>query len=173
MKIKEGGVMDIQIGAQVKIINPDDTAEYGIEVGDEGVVVWIGEYASYGVCIPKKSDVYAYALNDLEIIKPFQVPEGFILVERERLDEFYQDDDEPENFCSNINEIDILGENLDIGDVMIINKITSAHVSTEKLYAVLVECDPVAPYFKRTTLKVFDDYDDAHKTMIEAAQEPK
>lgn len=128
--------MDIQIGAQVKIINPDDTAEYGVEVGDEGVVVWIGEYASYGVCIPKKSDVYAYALNDLEVIKPFQVPEGFVLVEKSKIRTWYQDDDEPENFCNSESDLNCLGDCLDDDDIIAVNIHESAHISTRKVFGV-------------------------------------
>ena len=91
--------------------------------------------------------------------KKHAIPDTHILIEKSKLESFYQDDNEPENFCSSINEIDVLGEHLDIGESMIINKTTSAYVSTEKLFAVLVECDPVAPWFKKTTLKIVNQDD--------------
>lgn len=68
--------MDIQIGTQVKIINPDDTSEYGVVTGDEGVVVWVGEFGTvFGVCIPKKGDVWSFVSNQLKITSNFAVPE--------------------------------------------------------------------------------------------------
>lgn len=77
----------IVIGTQVKIINPDDTAEYEVEAGDKGVVVWVGDFGTiFGVCIPVKSDVWSFEPCQFEVISneaPNQasaVPEGFVML---------------------------------------------------------------------------------------------
>lgn len=61
-------------------------------------------------------------------------PEGFVLVPKEKITHFWQDADEPENFCSEESDFDDLGDCIDLGDIMEINKHTQAHIKTEKLY---------------------------------------
>lgn len=59
----------IVIGTQVKIIDPDDTSEYGVEAGDKGVVVWVGDFGTiFGVCIPAKLDVWSFEPCQFEVI---------------------------------------------------------------------------------------------------------
>ena len=41
-------------------------------------------------------------------------PEGFVLVPKDKISHFYQDNDEPENFCNSSNDWDCLGEGMDI-----------------------------------------------------------
>lgn len=61
------------------------------------------------------------------------IPEGFVLVPKDQITSFWQDADEPENFCSKADNFDALGDCIDLGDIMEINKHTQAHISTEKL----------------------------------------
>lgn len=60
--------------------------------------------------------------------------EGFVLVEKSKISYFYQDSDEPENFCSSESDFDSLGDCIDLGEIMEINKHTQAHIQTEKLF---------------------------------------
>ena len=62
------------------------------------------------------------------------VPEGFILVPKENISCYWQDNDEPENFCSNESDFDCLGDCIDLGEIMEINKFTQAHVNKEILF---------------------------------------
>ena len=62
------------------------------------------------------------------------VPEGFVLVPKEKISYFWQDNDEPENFCSNESDFDCLGDCIDLGEIIEINKFTQAHVNKEKLF---------------------------------------
>lgn len=62
-------ISNIVIGTHVKIINPDDTADYGVELGDKGVVVWVSDSGTvFGVCIPVKGDVWSFESYQLEVI---------------------------------------------------------------------------------------------------------
>lgn len=61
------------------------------------------------------------------------IPEGFVLVPKDQITSFWQDAGEPENFCSTADNFDALGDCIDLGDIMEINKHTQAHISTEKL----------------------------------------
>lgn len=62
------------------------------------------------------------------------VPEGFVLVPKENIFCYWQDNDEPENLCSNESDFDCLGDLIDLGEIMEINKFTQAHVDKEKLF---------------------------------------
>ncbi|MEQ1095306.1 hypothetical protein [Acinetobacter johnsonii] len=62
------------------------------------------------------------------------VPEGFVLVPKENISCYWQDNDEPENFCSNESDFDCLGDCIDLGEIMEINKFTQAHVNKEILF---------------------------------------
>lgn len=62
------------------------------------------------------------------------VPEGFVLVPKEKFNVFWQDDDEPENFCSSETGFNSLGDCIDIGEVMNVKKHTLAHIETEILW---------------------------------------
>ena len=62
------------------------------------------------------------------------VQEGFVLVQKENISCYWQDNDEPENFCSNESDFDCLGDCIDLGEIMEINKFTQAHVNKEILF---------------------------------------
>lgn len=62
------------------------------------------------------------------------VPEGFVLVPKENISCYWQNNDEPENFCSNESDFDCLGDCIDLGEIMEINKFTQAHVNKEILF---------------------------------------
>lgn len=66
------------------------------------------------------------------------VPEGYVVVPTTNVHTFYQDDDEPENCCNDESELDLLGDCLDDGDIIIVNKITSAQLPSEKFYGTWV-----------------------------------
>ena len=66
--------------------------------------------------------------------QPQAVPEGFVLVPKENIFCYWQDNDEPENFCSNESDFDCLGDCIDLGEIMEINKFTQAHVNKEILF---------------------------------------
>ncbi len=62
------------------------------------------------------------------------VPEGCVVVPKENISCYWQDNDEPENFCSNESDFDCLGDCIDLGEIMEINKFTQAHVNKEILF---------------------------------------
>ena len=70
----------------------------------------------------------------LEVKEAQAVPEGFVLVPKENISCYWQDNDEPENFCSNESDFDCLGDCIDLGEIMEINKFTQAHVNKEILF---------------------------------------
>ncbi|MFW1815799.1 hypothetical protein ACG9X6_14225 [Acinetobacter guillouiae] len=65
-------------------------------------------------------------------------PEGFVLVPKDQITCFWQDNDEPENFCNSPSDFDSLGDCIDLGDIMQINKHIQANIGTEKLYGTWV-----------------------------------
>lgn len=97
------------------------------------------------------------------------VPEGFVLVKADNVDSFYQDDNEPENFCRSCDDLDALGDCMDRDEIMIVNKHTSAHISTEKFYGAwgVIETS----YGTAWKFKLFNTEGEAKAAMIEA-QEP-
>ena len=66
------------------------------------------------------------------------VPEGCVVVPTTNVHTFYQDDDEPENCCNDESEFDLLGDGLNDGDIIIVNKITSTQLPSEKFYGTWV-----------------------------------
>ena len=64
------------------------------------------------------------------------VPEGFVLIEESKVKTWYQDDNEPENFCTSNNDFDVLGECLDHEDIIQVNKIQDAIIQTTPMYGV-------------------------------------
>lgn len=62
------------------------------------------------------------------------IPDGFVVVPKENIFCYWQDSDEPENICSNESDFDCLGDCIDLGEIMEINKFTQAHVNKEKLF---------------------------------------
>ena len=80
------------------------------------------------------SYVYEFANAIEQAVKAQAVPEGFVLVPKENISCYWQDNDEPENFCSNESDFDCLGDCIDLGEIMEINKFTQAHVNKEILF---------------------------------------
>lgn len=75
------------------------------------------------------------AIDGLDGIKQTNgVPEGFVLVSKDKITCFWQDADEPENFCKSPSDFDSLGDCIDLGEIIEINKHTQANIKTEKLY---------------------------------------
>ena len=97
------------------------------------------------------------------------VPEGFVLVPKENISCYWQDNDEPENFCNSSNDWDCLGDGIDKDQIMIVNKHTQANISTEKFYGAwkLIETS----YGTRWKFELFKSESEAKQAMIEA-QEP-
>ena len=97
------------------------------------------------------------------------VPEGFVLVPKDKISHFYQDNDEPENFCNSSNDWDCLGEGIDKDQIMIVNKHTQANISTEKFYGAwkLIETS----YGTRWKFELFKSESEAKQAMIEAQEQ--
>ena len=102
------------------------------------------------------------------------VPEGFVLVPKENISCYWQDNDEPENFCSNESDFDCLGDCIDLGEIMEINKFTQAHVNKEILFgtwfAEAIDPSEKANFFVGTHTECLEIVA-KNKAMIEA-QEP-
>ena len=102
------------------------------------------------------------------------VPEGFVLVPKENISCYWQDNDEPENFCSNESDFDCLGDCIDLGEIMEINKFTQAHVNKEILFgtwfAEAIDPSEKANFFVGTHAECLEIVA-KNKAMIEA-QEP-
>lgn len=119
------------------------------------------------------SEAYAFrAKNSWEAwqaAKAQAVPEGFVLVSKDKISHFYQDNDEPENFCNSSNDLDFLGDGIDKDQIMIVNKHTQADISTEKFYGAwkLIETS----YGTRWKFELFKSESEAKQAMIES-QEP-
>jgi len=109
-----------------------------------------------------------------ELAKAQAVPEGFVLVPKENISCYWQDNDEPENFCSNESDFDCLGDCIDLGEIMEINKFTQAHVNKEILFgtwfAEAVDPTEKANFFVGTHAECLEIVA-KNKAMIEA-QEP-
>lgn len=103
------------------------------------------------------------------------VHDGFVVVPKENISCFWQDNDEPENFCSNESDFDCLGDYIDLGEIMEINKFTQAHVNKEKLFgtwfAEAIDPSEKANFFVGTHAECLEIVA-KNKAMIEA-QEPK
>ena len=106
--------------------------------------------------------------------QPQTVPEGFVLVPKENISCYWQDNDEPENFCSNESDFDCLGDCIDLGEIMEINKFTQAHVNKEILFgtwfAEAIDPSEKANFFVGTHAECLEIVA-KNKAMIEA-QEP-
>lgn len=77
-----------------------------------------------------------YERKKWQAAKAQAVPEGFVLVEKSKVRTWYQDDDEPENFCNSESDLDCLGDCLDDDDIIAVNIHESAHISTRKVFGV-------------------------------------
>ncbi|MBJ9901972.1 hypothetical protein [Acinetobacter bereziniae] len=96
-------------------------------------------------------------------------PEGFVLVPTENISTFYQDDSEPENFCTYEADLDILGDGLDKGEIMVVNKYTQAELTKEKFYGAW--CEIETTFGTSRKFKIFKTYDEAKQAMVEAQEQ--
>lgn len=145
---------------------------------DTGLV----EFSDYGFAVDE-CDEYLHEptqvawdswLIGLNRAKAQAVPEGFVLVPKENISCYWQDNDEPENFCSNESDFDCLGDYIDLGEIMEINKFTQAHVNKEILFgtwfAEAIDPSEKANFFVGTHAECLEIVA-KNKAMIEA-QEP-
>jgi hypothetical protein len=145
------------------------------EIIKEGVF-WDGEiYRRTAIC--KLTHLYYvrgawYAWQ----AKAQAVQEGFVLVPKEKISYFWQDNDEPENFCSNESDFDCLGDCIDLGEIIEINKFTQAHVNKEKLFgtwfAEAIDPSEKANFFVGTHAECLEIVA-KNKAVIEAQEQSK
>ena len=113
-----------------------------------------------------------YGFN--QAAKAQAVPEGFVLVPKENISCYWQDNDEPENFCSNESDFDCLGDCIDLGEIMEINKFTQAHVNKEILFgtwfAEAIDPSEKANFFVGTHAECLEIIA-KNKAMIEAQEQ--
>lgn len=147
-------------------------------------VMWVESIQNY-VMNPKTErhdDVYAdkayRKIQDFlyawQAAKAQAVPEGFVLVPKENISCYWQDNDEPENFCSNESDFDCLGDCIDLGEIMEINKFTQAHVNKEILFgtwfAEAIDPSEKANFFVGTHAECLEIVA-KNKAMIEAQEQ--
>lgn len=99
------------------------------------------------------------------------VPDGFVLMPKSDVRTWYQDSDEPENFCNSESDLDYLGDFLDDDDVMIVNIHTSAHLDTRKVFGVWKSNSPTDIQSKFVLVDSLEDAEEiiaSNKAMIEA-----
>ena len=100
-----------------------------------------------------------------------QAPEGFVLVPESKISHFWQDNDEPENLCIDASGFNSLGDCIDDGEVMIVNKFTQANISKQKMFGVWCTCEP-KPFTRFIKeFKLFDTQEEAEQAMIEAREQ--
>ena len=107
----------------------------------------------------------------VEAAKAQAVPEGFVLVPESKISHFWQDNDEPENLCIDASSFDSLGDCIDDGEVMIVNKFTQANISKQKMFGVWCACEP-KPFTRFIKeFKLFDTQEEAEQAMIQAQEQ--
>ena len=102
------------------------------------------------------------------------MPEGFVLVEKSKIRTWYQDDDEPENFCNSESDLNCLGDCLDDDDIIAVNIHESAHISTRKVFGVWKSNSPTdiqSNFVLVDSREKAEEIVASNKAMIEA-QEP-
>ena len=102
------------------------------------------------------------------------IPEGFVVVPKENIFCYWQDNDEPENLCSNESDFDCLGDCIDLGEIMEITKFTQAHVNKEILFgtwfAEAIDPSEKANFFVGTHAECLEIVA-KNKAMIEAQEQ--
>lgn len=75
-------------------------------------------------------------LSEIEALKSKtnMLDEGWVMVPSDKIYSFYQDSNEPENFCNTNEGFDVLGNCIDLGDIMKIEKHIQANIKTEKFF---------------------------------------
>lgn len=82
-----------------------------------------------------------------------EVPDGFALVKVANVKTWYQDCDEPENWCNNDNELDVLGDCIDDDDIIAVNIIKDCVISSVQKFGVW-------------KIQMIDEHGDIHKTFM-------
>ncbi|MFW1888062.1 hypothetical protein [Acinetobacter johnsonii] len=138
-----------------------------------------------GFCLDQKWGDYENPYENSDTVLAFNlfkkgwqaaqaVPEGFVLVPKENISCYWQDNDEPENFCSNESDFDCLGDCIDLGEIMEINKFTQAHVNKEILFgtwfAEAIDPSEKANFFVGTHAECLEIVA-KNKAMIEAQEQ--
>lgn len=88
---------------------------------------------SNNAIVIKESDVQSY---DWEELKK-KIENLGIKYSNEKVEVFWQDNDEPENFADKESDIHIIGENYYFGDIVEINEFHQIHLMTKKKYGAL------------------------------------
>ena len=104
-----------------------------------------------------------------QAVKTQAVMEGFVLVPKDKVSHFYQDNDEPENFCNSSDDWDCLGDGIDKDQIMVVNKHTQANISTERFYGAwkLIETS----YGTRWKFELFKSESEAMQAVIESQEQ--
>lgn len=79
--------------------------------------------------------------SELEKAKAQAVPETHILVEKSKIETWWQDAEEPENFASGIEDLPSLGHYLTGDEVMEITEHHTIHLPSKTIYGVWVDKD--------------------------------
>ena len=121
--------------------------EQEFEINRYGDFSWIGtdsDFEIWQMCAEEKQDEITelkQKLDEAHKIRASWVEysqkiesDEFVLLPRDKIEILWQDDDEPENFCSLESDLDCLGDGIDLNDIMTINKHYQANLKTEKLY---------------------------------------
>ena len=121
------------------------------------------------VCQLKESHFIAW-----QAAKAKAIPEGFVVVPKENIFCYWQDNDEPENLCSNESDFDCLGDCIDLGEIMEITKFTQARVNKEILFgtwfAEAIDPSEKANFFVGTHAECLEIVA-KNKAMIEAQEQ--
>ena len=123
-----------------------------------------------------EADFIELATVDKEPAKAQAVQEGFVLVEKSKVRTWYQDDDEPENFCNSESDLDCLGDCLDDDDIIVVNIHESAHISTRKVFGVWKSNSPTDIQSKFVLVDSREEAEEivaSNKAMIEAQEPPQ
>lgn len=102
------------------------------------------------------------------------IPDGFVLVEKSKIRTWYQDDDEPENFCNSESHLNCLGDCLDDDDIITVNIHESAHISTRKVFGVWKSNSPTDIQSKFVLVDSREKAEEivaSNKAMIEAQEQ--
>lgn len=105
----------------------------------------------------KNKDLFSYSIMDGEVFfmreqarqlwtfwnkaKAQAVPETHILVEKSKIETWWQDAEEPENFASRIEDMPSLGHYLNGDEIMEITEHHTIHLPSKTIYGVWVDKD--------------------------------
>ena len=99
-----------------------------------------------------------------------------VLVEKSKIRTWYQDDDEPENFCNSESDLNCLGDCLDDDDIIAVNIHESAHISTRKVFGVWKSNSPTDIQSKFVLVDSHQEAEEivaSNKAMIESQEPPQ